>query len=82
MPVEARPASMRPRSRQQILRREDIRRLVVFALTILVVVPACALVFGGLHRWQNVSWRPGLNPAAFSAAPIATRIHVVFIRGL
>jgi uncharacterized membrane protein len=69
---------MRPGSRQ-ILLKEDIRRLVVFAFTILVVVPVCALMFGGSHRWQDVSWRPGLNTAAFSAAPLATRIHVVFI---
>ena len=69
---------MRPRSRQ-ILLKEDIRRLVVFALTILVVVPGCALVFGGSDGWQNVSWRLGLNSAAFSAAPLATRIHAMFV---
>jgi uncharacterized membrane protein len=70
--------SIRPGSRQ-ILLKEDIRRLVVFALTILVIVPGCALFFGGTDHWQNVSWRLGLNTAAFSAAPLATRIHAIFI---
>jgi uncharacterized membrane protein len=69
---------MQPRSRQ-ILLKEDIRRLVVFAFTILVVVPGCAWMFGGFDGWQNVSWRLGLNTAAFSAAPVATRIHAIFI---
>jgi hypothetical protein len=51
----------------------------VFALTILVMVTVCALLFGGSHGWQDVSWRLGLNIAAFDAAPLATRIHAIFI---
>jgi uncharacterized membrane protein len=64
---------------RQILTREDIRRLVMFAFTILVIVPGCALFFGGTARWHNVSWRPSLNIAAFTAAPLAMRIHAIFI---
>jgi len=71
-------SSVRPTPRQ-ILRKDDIRRLVVFGLMILVIVPGCALFFGGTARWQNVSWRPSLNIAAFSAAPLAMRIHAIFI---
>jgi hypothetical protein len=79
MPEETRSESaMRSRPRQ-ILLKEDIRRLIVFALTILVIVPGCALVFGGRDGWQNGSWRPSLNTAAFAAAPLATRIHAIFI---
>ena len=33
----------------------------MFALTILVIVPGCALLFGGSHGWQDVSWRLGLT---------------------
>ena len=47
---------------------EDIRRLVVFSLNVLVVVPACAWLLGALRNWADASWRLGLDGAAFAAA--------------
>src|SRR5436190_138500 len=58
---------------------EDIRRLVVFSLNVLVVVPACAWLLGALRNWADASWRLGLDGAAFAAAPLSTRIHAVFV---
>jgi hypothetical protein len=40
---------------------EDIRRLVVFSLTVLVVVPICAWLLGGFQNWAEASWRLGLD---------------------
>jgi uncharacterized membrane protein len=62
-----------------VLRREDIRRLVVFSVVLLVVVPAIAWFAGGAKDWQQASWRPGLNLAAFAAAPTATLVHATVI---
>ncbi len=70
--------SVRP-GRRQILQPGDIRRLVGFAFTILIVVPLCAWLLGGADGWDRVSWRPGLNLAAFTAAPLATQMHAIFI---
>ena len=61
------------------LEAEDIRRLVVFSLTILAVVPACAWLLGGFRNWTDASWRLGLDGAAFAAAPLSTRTHAVFV---
>jgi len=73
-----RATSTRP-ARRQILQPDDIRRLIWFAFTILVVVPGCAWLLGGSDRWQDVSWRFGLNTAAFAEAPLVTQAHAVFI---
>ena len=56
-------------SRRRGLEAEDIRRLVVFSLTVFVVVPACAWLLGGFTNWADASWRPGLDVAVFAAAP-------------
>jgi uncharacterized membrane protein len=69
--------STRPRRRG--LEPDDIRRLVVFAVTVLFVVPACAWMLGGFDNWDDANWRVGLNGAALAAAPLATRIHAVFV---
>ena len=62
-----------------VLRPDDIRRLVVFSLVILVVVPASAWFAGGFEGWEAANYRPGLNLAAFAAAPVATLVHTVAI---
>jgi uncharacterized membrane protein len=64
------------------LEAEDIRRLVVFSLTVLVVVPICAWLLGGFQNWADASWRLGLDGAAFAAAPLSTRTHAVFVLAL
>lgn len=71
--------SSAPSVRPHILSKEDIRRLIGFAFTILIIVPACAWFLGGSEKWQDTSWTPGLNFAAFTAAPVATQLHAVFI---
>ena len=71
-------ASARPGPRR-ILHEGDIRRLVVFAITILFIVPGCAWFLGGSESWGQASWRLGFNAAVFSAAPLAARIHAIFI---
>lgn len=67
-----------PRPRK-ILQPEDIRGLIVFTIVILVIVPACAVFFGGLGNEKDISWRIGLDTAAFAAAPLATQTHAIFI---
>jgi uncharacterized membrane protein len=67
------------RARRGILLPGDIRRLVVFAFTILVIVPGIAWMAGGFNDWSAVSWRPGLDRDAFASAPLATRVHAVAI---
>ena len=62
-----------------ILRTADIRRLVVFSLVLLVLVPTIAWHAGGFGEQQAVSWRPGLDLAALAAAPAATLIHAIAI---
>ena len=64
---------------RHILSSNDIRRLWVFAFTILVIVPGCAWFLGGAEEWQHASWRPGLNLAAFTSAPASTQVHALFI---
>jgi hypothetical protein len=64
------------------LAAEDIRRLFLFTLNVLIVVPACAWLLGGFRNWTAVSWRPGLDLAAFTAAPLSTRAHAVFVLAL
>ena len=62
-----------------VLRRNDIRRLIVFAVMLLVIVPLSAWFAGGSESWQQANWKPGLNLAALAAAPLATRIHAAAI---
>ena len=64
------------------LEAEDIHRLVVFSMTVVVVVPACAWLFGGFRNWADANWWPGLDGAAFGAAPLSTRAHAVFVLAL
>jgi uncharacterized membrane protein len=72
-------AARQQRVRPRILHAGDIRRLVVFAAMLLVVVPACAWLAGGFDGWEQANWSFGLNLSAFSTAPLATRIHSVAI---
>lgn len=65
--------------RRGILLPGDIRRLVVFAFTLFVIVPGIAWMAGGFDDWSRVGWRPGLDLAAFASAPLATRIHATII---
>jgi uncharacterized membrane protein len=65
--------------RRGILLPGDIRRLVVFAFTILVIVPGIAWMAGGFDDWSTAGWRLGLDLDAFASAPLATRIHAVAI---
>jgi len=69
-------------SRAPGLEAEDIRRLVVFSLTVFVVVPACAWVLGGFTDWADASWRLGLARDVFATAPFATRAHAGFVLAL
>jgi uncharacterized membrane protein len=62
-----------------ILRPADIRRLAVFSVVLLVLVPTIAWHAGKFGELQNVSWRPGLNLEALAAAPPATLIHAIAI---
>lgn len=62
-----------------VLRPADIRRLVVFAVALLVVVPLCAWIAGGFDRWQDARWQPGFNAQVLGAAPIATLVHTAAI---
>ena len=62
-----------------VLRPNDIRRLIVFSVVLLVVVPAIAWFAGGAKSWQEANWQPGLNLAALAAAPLATRLHAIAI---
>jgi uncharacterized membrane protein len=71
--------SKRSSPRRGILHAGDIRRLVVFSVVLLVVVPACAWFAGGFRNWQGASWQLGLDLSAFTSAPMVTRIHVVAI---
>jgi uncharacterized membrane protein len=63
------------------LEAQDIRRLALFALTLFVVVPTCALVFGNF-RWAGANWHPRLDGVAFAAAPLSTRAHAIFVLAL
>jgi len=65
--------------RRGILLPGDIRRLVVFAFTILVIVPGIAWMAGGFNDWSTAGWRPGLDLEAFASAPLSTRIHAITI---
>lgn len=65
--------------RASILQPADIRRLVIFALTILVVVPVIAWFAGGHEDWSSANWRPALDLAAWSAAPLSARLHAVAV---
>jgi uncharacterized membrane protein len=65
--------------RRGILLPGDIRRLVVFAFTLLVIVPGIAWMAGGFDEWSTAGWRPGMDLDVFAAAPLATRIHAVTI---
>jgi len=67
------------RPRRGILLPGDIRRLVVFAMTILVIVPGIAWMAGGFNDWSAAGWRPGLDLEVFASAPLATRVHAVAI---
>ncbi len=62
-----------------VLRASDIRRLVIFSVVLLVVVPASAWFAGGFKGWQTANWRPGLNLDALAAAPLATIVHAAAI---
>lgn len=62
-----------------ILRPGDIRRLVIFSLVLLLVVPTIAWHAGGFSQQQGVSWKPGLDLAALAAAPLPTLIHAIAI---
>jgi uncharacterized membrane protein len=66
-------------ARRGILLPGDIRRLVVFALTILLIVPGIAWMAGGFNDWSTATWNPGLDLDAFASAPLATRVHAVTI---
>jgi uncharacterized membrane protein len=77
--VRVTPAIRKQPPRRGILHAGDIRRLVVFSVVLLIVVPTCAWLAGGFQGWQGASWQPGLDLQAFSAAPLATRIHAVAI---
>lgn len=57
----------------------ETRRLLGFIAVMLVVVPTGAFLGGAFDSWAGASWRPGLDLAAFAAAPLATRIHLVAI---
>jgi uncharacterized membrane protein len=67
---------------RDILRAGDIRRLVAFAVVLLVIVPVSAWLAGGFSHWEGASWRFGIDAAVFAAAPFATRIHAVVILSL
>ena len=62
-----------------VLRPADIRRLVVFSVVLLVVVPVSAWFAGGFDRWPGASWQPGFHADVFTAAPLATRLHAIAI---
>lgn len=62
-----------------ILRPGDIRRLVIFSVVLLVLVPTIAWNAGGFSQLQGVSWKPGLNLDALAAAPLPTLIHAIAI---
>jgi uncharacterized membrane protein len=64
------------------LEREDIRRLVVFSVNVLVVVPVCAWLLGGFRNWADANWRPRLDGAVFASAPVSTRTHVALVLAL
>ena len=74
------PTTMRRSHRG--LEAVDMHRLFVFTLTILVVVPACAWLFGGFPNWADENWRLGLDRAAFATAPWSTRAHAIFVLAL
>jgi hypothetical protein len=65
--------------RRSILQPADIRRLVVFAFTLLVIVPTFAWLAGGLDDWSTASWRLRLDLAAWAAAPLSARIHAIAV---
>jgi uncharacterized membrane protein len=65
--------------RRSILQPADIRRLVVFAFTLLVIVPTFAWLAGGRDDWSTVSWRLGLDLDAWAAAPLSARIHAIAV---
>jgi len=62
-----------------VLTANDIRRLVVFASTLLVVVPVSAWFAGGFRNWETANWRPGLDLDALALAPLSTLIHAAAI---
>ena len=66
-------------ARRSILNANDIRRLVVFSVVRLIMVPTCAWLAGGFQNWQDANWQPGLDLHSFTSAPMATRIHAVAI---
>lgn len=68
--------------RQTILDANELRGLAIFSLVLLVIVPTCAFLAGAFERFADASWRPGLDPAAFMAAPLATRVHAIAILSL
>jgi uncharacterized membrane protein len=73
------PAPTKTLPRRRILHAGDIRRLVVFAVVLLVIVPACAWLAGGFRGWQDAGWQLGFDPSAFASAAPATRFHTVAI---
>jgi uncharacterized membrane protein len=69
------------RNARDILPRGEMRRLAVFSVVLLIVVPTIALLAGGGDVFE-ASWRPRLDLAAFNAAPLATRVHAAAILAL
>ena len=67
------------RSARSILPPGEMRRLAVFSVVLLIVVPTIALLAGGNEDGAEASWRLGLDLAAFRSAPLATRFHAVAI---
>lgn len=61
------------------LQPEDVRRLVVFAIVLLVIVPFFAWLAGGSEDWSGVSWRPGFDLQAWAAAPLSARVHAIAV---
>jgi uncharacterized membrane protein len=66
-------------SRRRVLLASDVRRLVIFALALCIVVPTIALLAGGFRNGSSASWRPGLDFGVFVSAPLSTRIHAISI---
>lgn len=66
------------RSARSILLPGEMRRLIVFSIVLLIVVPTIALLAGG-NEFSEATWRPGLDLVAFNSAPLATRVHAVAI---
>jgi uncharacterized membrane protein len=75
----AAPVTTKTPQRRRILHAGDVRRLVVFAVVLLVIVPACAWLAGGFRGWQEASWQLGFDLSAFASASPATRFHTVAI---